>query len=55
MRLELEFENYDEEKNDVMDVQIIKKKTQSMKRNLLYKQDEYFTSAHIKAGRKIAL
>jgi hypothetical protein len=53
LRLELEFETLDEERKDAMDVEEIKMKEQSIIKGYLHRQDESYTSAHIKAGRKI--
>eukprot|EP00347_Sterkiella_histriomuscorum_P005312 403357086 len=53
IRLELEFENYDVQRKDVLAVQDIKKKELNIKKNVLFKQDNHLTSAHVKAGRKI--
>ncbi|CDW88224.1 voltage-gated ion channel superfamily [Stylonychia lemnae] len=53
IRLELEFEMYDEQKNDVIAVQDIKKREYNVKKYLFNKQDDNLTSAHVKAGRKI--
>ena len=53
LRLELEFETIDDERKDAMDVEEIKFKEQRMMRGFLNQQDESYTSAHVKAGRKI--
>jgi hypothetical protein len=53
LRLELEFESIDDEKQDVMDVEEIKRKEVSIKKPFLAKRDSTFTTAHLKAGRKI--
>ena len=52
-RLELEFEELDDEKQDVMEVEEIKKKWDSVMKPFLSGQDSSLTSAHLKAGRKI--
>jgi hypothetical protein len=38
---------------DVMDVEDIKRKESRIKKNYVTQQDDMYTSAHIKAGRKI--
>lgn len=53
LRIELEFENLDQKMQDVMDVEEIKRKESRIKKSYVTKQDEMYTSAHIKAGRKI--
>jgi hypothetical protein len=53
LRVELEFETLDEERKDAMDVEEVKMKEQSIIKAYLHRQDESYTSAHIKAGRKI--
>ena len=53
MRLELEFEKIDDNMQDVMDVEEIRKKQTRIKSSYLLQQDDGFTSAHIKAARKI--
>lgn len=53
MRLELEFEQIDEKMKDVMDVEEIRKKETRIKSSYVLLQDDGFTSAHIKAARKI--
>lgn len=53
LRLELEFESIDDDKQDVMDVEEIKRKETGIKKPYLAKRDQTFTTAHIKAGRKI--
>jgi hypothetical protein len=55
LRLELEFETIDEERKDAMDVEEIKSKEQRMMKGYVMHQDESYTSAHVKAGRKIML
>jgi hypothetical protein len=51
--LELEFENIDEQMHDVMDVEEVRKTESRIKKPYQTRQDENYTSAHIKAGRKI--
>ena len=53
LRLELEFETIDDERKDAMDVEEIKFKEQRMMKGFVNQQDESYTSAHVKAGRKI--
>lgn len=53
LRLELEFETIDDERKDAMDVEEIKFKEQRMMKDFVNQQDESYTSAHVKAGRKI--
>jgi hypothetical protein len=53
LRLEFEFELLEDEKQDVMDVEEIAKKDARIKKPYIGKQDKQFTSAHIKACRKI--
>ncbi len=53
LRLELEFETLDEERMDAMDVEEVKLQEKSIIKGFLSRQDESYTSAHIKAGRKI--
>lgn len=53
MRLELEFEHFDDEKQDVMDVEEVKRKDAKLRRGFDRSKDESYTSAHIKAARKI--
>lgn len=49
----MEFERIDEEKQDVLDVEEMKITEDKLMKGYKIKQDEGFTSAHIKAGRKI--
>jgi len=53
LRLELEFEQIDDNMKDVMDVEEIRKKQNRIKSSYVLLQDDGFTSAHIKAARKI--
>lgn len=53
LRLELEFEKIDDNMQDVLDVEEIRKKQTRIKSSYVLQQDDGFTSAHIKAGRKI--
>jgi|LauGreDrversion4_2_1035121.scaffolds.fasta_scaffold278762_3 hypothetical protein len=51
--MELEFEELDDDKQDVMEVEEIRNKYKGLMKGFLSKQDQSLTSAHIKAGRKI--
>lgn len=53
MRMELEFEKLDHQKKDIYDVEEMNMVERKVLRGYKSKQDEGFTSAHIKAGRKI--
>lgn len=53
LRLELEFENINDEKQDVVDVEDIKKKEARLLGAYIKKQDLNFTSGHLKAARVI--
>jgi hypothetical protein len=53
LRLELEFEHIDDEKQDVMDVEEIKEKERRQKKSYEAEKDLIYTSAHIKAARRI--
>jgi superfamily II RNA helicase len=53
LRLELEFENIDNQMLEVLDVEEIKRKESRIKKAFWQQQDDLYTSAHIKAGRKI--
>jgi len=51
--LELEFEQIDQEKNEVLEVEEMRNKEDRLLHDYIGKKDEMFTSAHLKAGRKI--
>jgi len=53
LRLELEFEQIDQEKNEVLEVEEMKHKEDRLLHDYIGKKDEMFTSAHLKAGRQI--
>lgn len=52
-RIELEFEHINDELKDVMDVELLRISENSMMRSYNDIKDADYTSAHIKAGRKI--
>ena len=52
MRLELEFEQFNDDRMQALDVEEVRKKQLKMRKSYNNQQDEY-TSAHIKAGRMI--
>ncbi len=53
MRLELEFENIDDKRQAVMDVEEIKDKEKRLRKSYEQDKDLTYTSAHIKAARRI--
>lgn len=53
LRLELEFENIDAQLADVMDVEMVRISENNLMKSYGEIRDADYTSAHIKAGRKI--
>ena len=53
LRLELEFEKIDDDRQGVLDVEEIKKQENKLLATYIQKADSGLTSAHLKAGRKI--
>lgn len=53
LRLELEFETIDVQLREVMDVELLRISENSLIKSFSDVRDAEFTSAHIKAGRKI--